>query len=62
MKKFIFKLIGPILKRALYTPKFREYILREINKKVDIPRLSEVEEARLFETIYFSILAFLDIK
>lgn len=56
MKKFLVKrLTNFILKmvvRQLTEVKVRKRVISLINKKIDIPRLNEAQEQKLFEAIY----------
>ena len=56
MKKFILKLFKPFLKgiaiKEIENEKYRSLISEKINAKIDIPNITEKEEAEYIDIIY----------
>ncbi len=56
MKKFFMRMGLRILKKVLKKKKYRNMFIVYINQKVDIPKLSEAEEKKLFDSLYENLI------
>jgi len=58
------RVLIPIILKRLQNPAFRDRILDKLNEKIDLPRLTEAEEKKVFGNIYDALdgvlLALLD--
>jgi hypothetical protein len=54
MKKFLLKMLLPYIKKQL--KKNKSKIIKLVNKKVNIPRMTEKEEADLYSAIFDAII------
>ena len=58
--KIAAKLAKKLILKLILTDKFKEKLVDEINSRVDIPKMSEKQEARLFRAIIGSMQTILD--
>lgn len=56
MKKFLIKFGLRRLKSALKKERYKEAFVKAVNKRVDIPKLDESQERKLFNSLYKSIV------
>lgn len=57
---FLLKMLKPLIKtrliKELEKKETKDLVINYVNSKINIPQLNEVEEAKLFEEIYNSLL------
>lgn len=59
MKKWLFKMLKPFIKKIvskqLENEEYQKIIIQKINDKIDIPKVDEETEAKTFNQIYDAI-------
>ena len=62
--KFLVKIVLPLLKNYLLEeltkPENRSFVIAKLNNLVDIPNLSEAEEAEVIENLYNALTKLLE--
>jgi hypothetical protein len=58
MKKLLFRFFKNQILDAMMSSGFRDWLIKEINREVDLPVLTEQQEAKLIEKMYIGISKF----
>lgn len=65
MKKWLLRLILPYLKKriksVLNDDEFKTRIIKDVNKKMDLPKLDEEAERQILEQIYTALKSSIEI-
>jgi len=61
IKNLLFKLIKKEIRKRLDNDSFKSMIVKAINKKIDIPKLSEAKEEKLFRAVIDAVCEFLKV-
>lgn len=60
VEKFFLKIIKKPIKKLLTNPALKRFLASKINEKVDIPKLDEKKEQKLFEAILEGLIEFIE--